>query len=63
MSKIATDISTIGGGPGLKDYGAGDKSSDGPFQDLLNVLQDKSLSKKIDKQKIYHSNDKHVSIR
>jgi hypothetical protein len=52
MFKTATDISTIGGGPGLKDYGAGDKSSDGQFQDLLNVLQDKSLSKKIDKQKI-----------
>lgn len=66
LSKMAKDISTIGDGPGLKDYGSGDKASDNLFQDLLNILQDDSLKKKaaspgaakptdflgIDKQKI-----------
>ena len=48
ISTLATDISTIGGGPGLKDYTKADKQDDSKFQDLLNILGHESLKGKVD---------------
>ena len=48
ISTLATDISTIGGGPGIKDYTKADKQDDAKFQDLLNVLGHESLKGKVD---------------
>jgi len=52
FSKFATDISTIGGGPGIKDYSNVDKKDDAKFQDLLNILKHPSLKKAVDPNKI-----------
>lgn len=52
ISKLATDISTIGGGPGVKDYTQSDKQDDASFQDLLNILSHKSLNKVVKKDAV-----------
>lgn len=52
ISKLATDISTIGGGPGVIDYTKSDKQDDASFQELLNILSHKSLNKVVKKDAV-----------